>query len=558
MVLAYAVHRLAAGNLLNLQLRNLRASGSVRIETQIGQEDEMRAAAYVRMSSDQQELSMGTQLAAIHAYAEAHRMEVVRIYEDAAKSGLQISNREGMKRLLREVMDEPLPFDVVLVYDVSRWGRFQDIDAAAYYEYTCRLHGAKVIYVQEAFGSDEEPMTALLKTLKRAMAAEYARDLGVKSRAGQDRAVHLGFQMGALPCIGLTRVAIDRFGNRRSLARGQSKAMQSERIAWVPGPPTEVALTRRIFGMYADTNATIKGMARQLREEGLVAQDERPFTESRVHRLLRCEALAGNFVWGSERYTAGPAKKKRPATRAEHVIEPVISADLWKRVQDKLWTRRRLRRDKEQLIQVLRDRLAENPELNALDLEALGLHSKKAYTNAFGSVSRALELAGRDPRAVRVLHERRKLVGRKVGDRMTSDIAGLLRRLGMDCRVHPRSRLLVFGETVKVRLQVLWPRTYRGVRRWHVLKSRRPIAHLVLLAQMDNGESAIRFVLLDPKAYRETAPWLDEELPPYLEPLATWLELARAMRVRLAGEMLPAIFSGGIQTSAEPQVTANR
>ena len=131
-----------------------------------------RAAAYVRMSSDRQELSIGTQLAAIQAYAEAQELELVRIYEDSAKSGLNIANREGMKSLLRDVMDTPRPFDVVLVYDVSRWGRFQDIDAAAYYEYTCRLHGAKVIYVEEAFGTDEEPMTALLKTLKRAMAAE--------------------------------------------------------------------------------------------------------------------------------------------------------------------------------------------------------------------------------------------------------------------------------------------------------------------------------------------------------------------------------------------------
>jgi DNA invertase Pin-like site-specific DNA recombinase len=494
----------------------------------------MRAAAYVRMSSDRQELSIGTQLAAIHGYAEANHIEVVRVYEDAAKSGLQISNREGMKRLMREVMDEPRPFDLILVYDVSRWGRFQDIDAAAYYEYTCRLHGAKVIYVQEVFGSNDEPMTALLKTLKRAMAAEYARELGARTRAGQDRAVHLGYQMGQLPCIGLTRMAVDRVGNRRPLARGQSKALQGERIAWEPGPPAEVQLTRRIFSMYADTNATIKGVARQLRGDGLAAQNGRPFTESMVSRLLRCEALAGNFVWGGERYAAGPSKKRQPATRADNVIEPVVPADLWARVQAKLWACRRLRRDKEQLIQVLRERLAENPELNALDLEALGVHSKKAYTNAFGSVSRALELAGRDSGAVRALHERRKLVGRKVGDRMTSDIAGLLQGIGIDCRVHPRSRVLVLGGTVKLRLQLLWPRTYRGVQRWHVLKSRRPVAHLVLLAQMDDGGSAIRFVLLAPVEYRQTAPWLDEELPPYLEPIATGAELIQALRNRLA------------------------
>lgn len=474
----------------------------------------MRAAAYVRMSSDRQDLSLGTQLAAIGAYAEANHIEVVRVYEDAAKSGLQIANREGMKRLLREVMDDPRPFDLVLVYDVSRWGRFQDIDAAAYYEYTCRLHGARVIYVQEVFGADEEPMTALLKTLKRAMAAEYARELGAKCRAGQDRAVHLGYQMGALPCIGLTRVAIDRVGNRRPLARGQRKAVQNERIAWVPGPSTEVELTRRIFSMYAEANGTIKGVARKLRAEGLVAQDGRPFTESMVHRLLRCEALAGKFVWGSERYTAGAATKKRPATRADNVIEPVVPADLWKRVQAKLWGRRRLRRDKEELLQLLRERLAEHPHLNTLDIEAMGLSSKKAYTNAFGSVSRALELAGRDSGVVRALHERRKLVGRKVGDRMTLDIAGLLQRTGLECHRHPRSRVLVLLGAVKVRLQLLWPRTYRGVRQWYVLKKLpMPLTHMVLLAQMDDAGNAIRFMLLDGKEYRVVGPWLDEELP---------------------------------------------
>lgn len=497
-----------------------------------------RAAAYVRMSSDRQELSIGTQLAAIRAYAVAQELDVVRIYEDAAKSGLNIANREGMKSLLRDVMEAPRPFDIVLVYDVSRWGRFQDIDAAAYYEYTCRLHGAKVIYVQEAFGTDEEPMTALLKTLKRAMAAEYSRDLGVKSRAGQDRAVHLGYQMGQLPCIGLTRIAIDRLGNRRPLARGQCKAMQSERIAWVPGPPDEVELTRRIFSLYADHNGSIKGVAQQLRMEGQVGQDGRPFTTTRVDNLLRCEALAGNFVWGSERYAAGPAKKRRPPTRADNVIEPVIPADLWKRTQERLWVRRRIRRDKEEMIQVLRERLAENPGLNCLDLEAMGVRSTRAYVNAFGSVSRALELAGRDPRVVRAQHKRQKLVGRRVGDRIGRDVAELMQANGLKCRQHPRSRVLVFNEAVRMRLQVLWPRINRGVRRWHVLKARRPIADLVLLAQMDDEDHAMRFVLIDRTEYRNTVPWLDEDLPPYLAPIATADSLVHAVQSRL-GHLLP-------------------
>lgn len=94
----------------------------------------MKAVAYVRASTDQQDLSIGTQLALIQAYADSHRIQVVHVYEDAAKSGLGIAQRQAMKSLLADVMQVPRGFDVVLVYDVSRWGRFQD---AAY----SALHG---------------------------------------------------------------------------------------------------------------------------------------------------------------------------------------------------------------------------------------------------------------------------------------------------------------------------------------------------------------------------------------------------------------------------------
>lgn len=83
----------------------------------------------------------------------------------------------------------------MLVLDVSRWGRFQDIDEAAYYEYHCRKHGIAVEYVAEAFGrsASASPFDSILKQLKRAMAGEYSRELGVKARAGQSR-THLGIE----------------------------------------------------------------------------------------------------------------------------------------------------------------------------------------------------------------------------------------------------------------------------------------------------------------------------------------------------------------------------
>lgn len=468
----------------------------------------LRSVAYVRMSTEHQDLSIGIQLTAIRAYADLHNLELVRVYEDAGKSGMHIAKRLGMKQLLRDVLADPRPFDVVLVYDVSRWGRFQDTDAAAYYEYTCRLQGAEVIYVQEPFGSNQEPMTALIKALKRTMAAEYSRELGVKCRAGQDRATYLGFQMGSLPNIGIRREAVDREGNRRPLLWRQRKGIQSERISWVLGPPEEVELVQRVFRMYAEENMSIKGVAVQLRAEGVLAARGTAFSESIVNSLLRCEAFTGNFVWGRDRLVREMPVKKRPETRADGVLNPIIDADLWRTVQEKLWRRRKPRRDKERMIQDLRDKLKENPELSTFDIEVMGLKSRKAYSNAFGSVTRALELAGRDTQQVRRIHDERKVVSVNVGNAMQLDLIELLRGSGIRCQPHPHSRLMYLNEQTSLRLQLTWPRRLEGDHYWYMQKASKPESQLVLVAQMAEDRTAIQFRLFSDQEFRQASPWL--------------------------------------------------
>src|SRR6478672_3663106 len=83
-----------------------------------------RAAQYVRMSTDYQRYSIENQAAAIGAYAQLHNLSIVRTYRDEGESGLKIKNRAGLIQLLDDVMSGHADFDCILVYDVSRWGRF--------------------------------------------------------------------------------------------------------------------------------------------------------------------------------------------------------------------------------------------------------------------------------------------------------------------------------------------------------------------------------------------------------------------------------------------------
>jgi len=85
----------------------------------------LRAAQYLRMSTDEQDYSTLNQAEAIAGYAAAHNIEVVRTYSDDARSGLQLNGRPGLKLLLSDVEAGKANFDVILVYDVSRWGRFR-------------------------------------------------------------------------------------------------------------------------------------------------------------------------------------------------------------------------------------------------------------------------------------------------------------------------------------------------------------------------------------------------------------------------------------------------
>src|SRR6516162_909771 len=135
----------------------------------------MRAAQYVRMSTEHQQFSIENQKAVIAEYANSHDFEIVHTYSDEARSGIDLVHRPGLKRLLADIEDSRADFRAVLVYDVSRWGRFQDADESACYEFLCRRAGVNVIYCAEPFANDLGVVASLMKTLKRTMAAEYLR-----------------------------------------------------------------------------------------------------------------------------------------------------------------------------------------------------------------------------------------------------------------------------------------------------------------------------------------------------------------------------------------------
>jgi len=112
------------------------------------------AAQYLRMSTEHQQYSRDNQSAAIQKYADSQGFHILQTYSDAAKSGIGLRRRLGLRQLLQDVAAGTGPYRVILVYDVSRWGRFQDTDESAHYEFLCKVAGAPVHYCADVFAND--------------------------------------------------------------------------------------------------------------------------------------------------------------------------------------------------------------------------------------------------------------------------------------------------------------------------------------------------------------------------------------------------------------------
>jgi len=113
------------------------------------------AAQYVRTATDLPPFSIDNQKDAIQRYAAEHGFEVICTYADPGKSGAGIRHRPSLRALLQQVLSGNAPFKAILVYDVSRWGRFQDVDELAHYEFLCKHAGTPIRYCAEQSSTDE-------------------------------------------------------------------------------------------------------------------------------------------------------------------------------------------------------------------------------------------------------------------------------------------------------------------------------------------------------------------------------------------------------------------
>jgi DNA invertase Pin-like site-specific DNA recombinase len=372
-----------------------------RPETTTTQTPAIRAAEYARMSTEHQQYSIENQGEAIRQYAARRGMTIIRTYADSGKSGLRIDGRDALKQLIHDVESGNADFEAILVYDVSRWGRFQDADESAYYEYICRRAGIGVHYCAEQFDNNGSPVATIVKGVKRAMAGEYSRELSAKVFAGQCRLIELGFRQGGSPGFGLRRMLLDQAGTPKSvLAHGQQKSLQTDRVVLVPGPPEELDVVNRIYRMFVEESRVESDIARALNVEGIRSDLGRAWSRAAIHQILTNPKYIGDNVYNRVSFKL---KKKRVVNPPEMWIkrngayEAIVEPSVFYVAQGILRERNRRFSDAD-LLDRLKHLLEKEGRLSGFLIdESEGMPSSSAYRTRFKSLVRAYQLIGYTP-----------------------------------------------------------------------------------------------------------------------------------------------------------------
>ncbi|WP_440640380.1 recombinase family protein [Bradyrhizobium sp. PUT101] len=461
----------------------------------------LRAAQYVRMSTDYQQYSIENQAVVIATYADLHKLTIVRTYRDEGESGLKIENRTGLTELVEDVQLGRADFAHLLVFDVSRWGRFQDVDESAHYEFICRKAGVKVVYCAEQFDNDGSLLASIMKNIKRVMAAEFSRELSAKVFAGSIRLTRRGFKMGGPTAYGLQRRLVDDQCRPKSiLTVGQRKSLLTDHVKLISGAPDQVEIVKSIFHEYLrhKSQATI---ARDLNRRGIMNSQGRPWLGKTVGELLRNEAYIGVLTYNRKSKKLGAKVTRNPRElwiRNEEAIEPIVHRDAFRRVQ-KIMADGRVSIPEEEMLLRLRKVLMKKGSLSKTIINSSpGLPSMSSYLVHFGTLRNIYRLIGYNGNQgwfdTYAAHQR--WVALQLGN--AARLRDAFETLGCHATLNPSTECLRIDNAVNVVFRVARCRNYENrPLRWTLqYRVRWPKGWVVAVRLDEKNEAIFDYVLM--------------------------------------------------------------
>jgi DNA invertase Pin-like site-specific DNA recombinase len=394
-----------------------------------------KAVAYYRHSAeDKQENSVPIQREHITRFAREHGIKIIKEFADRGKSGLSTRGRHAFNEMIEDyVIGGKEDFDYILVLDVSRWGRFQNVDLAAYYVGLCELRGKKVIYTTIGFQKGSDPMDHVRIAIDRVSAAKDSQTLSRRVFDGSLEVARQGFRAGAPAPYGLHRLLLDEQKKPvQILQPGQKKVIDNQRVTLTPGSDREVRVVRRIFADCAGGKAPGE-IAAAINAEEIPSPAGKRWTGGTVRSVLANELYCGTMVYNKTRQKLQSKTKRNPQeewVRKRHAFEGIVDEGLFARARKALAARKaqhERRYSPEDMIRKLERVHSRHGKVGPRQIASDSrLVSPSAYVKRFLSLDLAYQRmfdGARDRARRSVLDELGKIAGRveEVGDLVVLD-----------------------------------------------------------------------------------------------------------------------------------------
>ncbi len=258
------------------------------------------AVIYARVSSKEQEkegYSIPAQLKLLRDHARVHGLQVEREFTDvetAKEAGRKafgemvtfLKQKSTCRVLLVEKTDR-------LYRNIKDWVRLDDLDL--------EIH---LVKENSVLSNDSRSSEKFMHGIKVLMAKNFIDNLSEETRKGMLEKAEQGLWPSVAP-----------IGYRNVVGANGKKTI---------APDADTAhLVVRLFEWYATGNYSLKDLAKLARDAGLVQRRSgKTLGQATLHRVLRNRLYTGEFEWKGTRY--------------QGAYSPLVSKDLWQRVQDAL------------------------------------------------------------------------------------------------------------------------------------------------------------------------------------------------------------------------------
>lgn len=266
----------------------------------IGPEPSKQAVIYARVSSKEQEkegFSLQSQLKSLYAHAESHDFEVVMEYVDVETAKQSGRNQFNAMITFLKINSS---CRIILVEKTDRLYRnFKDYVTLNVEELGIEIHLVKENCI---LSRDSRSSEKLIHDIRVAMAKNYSDNLSEEARKGMLEKAEQGIWPTKAP-LGYMNVLGPN--GKRIIEKDSERA----------------PIVEKMFEQYATGDYSMKEITKMARADGLCfKRTKHPITLGSVHLILRNRIYTGDFDWLDKTYSG--------------IHEPVISKELWERVQE--------------------------------------------------------------------------------------------------------------------------------------------------------------------------------------------------------------------------------